>query len=538
MKSEHTAPGDISIQDLIDIPGLQKLFDSFTWLTGIPSAILDLEGEVLTTSGWQPICSEFHRKHPITAKRCLESDTILARQVAKGEKYTLYKCKNGLVDVAAPIIIDKMHVANLFTGQFFLDPPDIDLFTRQAEEFDFEKTSYLRALAGVPILSLDKVQKAMNFLTRLTVIMGNAGKDKLDLFSLNKHLEQRIEERTIDLREEILVRTKTEEELQQSKKFLDSVFDAIQDGISVLDKDLNILQVNRTMYHWYPQLPVAIGEKCYKVYHGRTSPCKTCPAKRAIKSGKMEMEEVPYTIDGGTLGTQELFSFPMVDKSGKVNGIVEYVRDISKRKRIEEQIRIEKRFSESLINSLPGVMYVFGRSGHMVRWNKNFAIVSGYTDTQIGHMSPFDFIAEDDKKLVKNSIEKVFRDGSVNVEAGFRTSTGKVIPYLFTGYRFEQGKKSYLVGIGQDISARIENEKEKEGLIAKLQETLSQVKQLSGLIPICALCKKIRDDKGYWNQIESYIKRHSEANFSHGLCPDCAKKLYPDLKLWNSTDSS
>lgn len=63
----------------------------------------------------------------------------------------------------------------------------------------------------------------------------------------------------------------------------------------------------------------------------------------------------------------------------------------------------------------------------------------------------------------------------------------------------------------------------------KLQEAVSQVKVLSGFLPICASCKKIRDDKGYWNQIESYIRKHSEAEFSHGICPDCAAKLYPEI---------
>jgi hypothetical protein len=62
----------------------------------------------------------------------------------------------------------------------------------------------------------------------------------------------------------------------------------------------------------------------------------------------------------------------------------------------------------------------------------------------------------------------------------------------------------------------------------ELEEALSRVKLLSGLLPICASCKKIRDDKGYWNQIESYIREHSEAEFSHGICPECIKKLYPD----------
>jgi hypothetical protein len=58
---------------------------------------------------------------------------------------------------------------------------------------------------------------------------------------------------------------------------------------------------------------------------------------------------------------------------------------------------------------------------------------------------------------------------------------------------------------------------------------LANIKTLSGLLPICASCKKIRDDKGYWNQIETYIKNHSDATFTHGICPDCMEKLYPDV---------
>ena len=72
-------------------------------------------------------------------------------------------------------------------------------------------------------------------------------------------------------------------------------------------------------------------------------------------------------------------------------------------------------------------------------------------------------------------------------------------------------------------------EKEREILILDLTEAIIEVKKLSGMLPICASCKKIRDDKGYWSQIESYIGAHSEAKFTHGICPDCAKKLYPEF---------
>ena len=66
----------------------------------------------------------------------------------------------------------------------------------------------------------------------------------------------------------------------------------------------------------------------------------------------------------------------------------------------------------------------------------------------------------------------------------------------------------------------------------KLKEALSKIKKLSGLLPICASCKKIRDDKGYWNRIETYLHNHSEAEFSHGLCPDCMEKMYGEQRWY------
>ena len=99
--------------------------------------------------------------------------------------------------------------------------------------------------------------------------------------------------------------------------------------------------------------------------------------------------------------------------------------------------------------------------------------------------------------------------------------------------RTKEGKPVCMVGIHQDITSRKQAEAEREKLIKGLEKALSEVKALSGLLPICASCKKIRDDRGYWNQIESYISKHSDAQFSHGICPVCAKKLYPDIKLYD-----
>lgn len=90
-------------------------------------------------------------------------------------------------------------------------------------------------------------------------------------------------------------------------------------------------------------------------------------------------------------------------------------------------------------------------------------------------------------------------------------------------------EKGFFLTIFEDITERKTIEKEREELIADLRSAISEIKQLRGIIPICASCKNIRNDKGAWMQIEAYIQKHSEAKFSHGICPECSKKLYPEL---------
>ncbi|OGR07982.1 MAG: hypothetical protein A2511_06710 [Deltaproteobacteria bacterium RIFOXYD12_FULL_50_9] len=115
--------------------------------------------------------------------------------------------------------------------------------------------------------------------------------------------------------------------------------------------------------------------------------------------------------------------------------------------------------------------------------------------------------------------------GQADQEFGFATVNAGTEDYLVKG----QVSAEMLV---RSIRYAIERKKianEKEQAIVQLQEALAKVKLLSGFLPICCSCKKIRDDQGYWQQIEWYIKEHSEAEFSHGICPECTKKLYPEL---------
>lgn len=106
--------------------------------------------------------------------------------------------------------------------------------------------------------------------------------------------------------------------------------------------------------------------------------------------------------------------------------------------------------------------------------------------------------------------------------------------------RYLRAQKDEIKKAHEKIKFEMENRKhaemEKDKLIIELRNALDTVKTLSGLLPICASCKKIRDDNGYWNQLESYIKIHTKAEFSHSICPDCAKELYPDLDIYKEDE--
>lgn len=175
--------------DIFDIAELRSLCESFTKLNGAAIAVLDLEGTVHVASGWQPICTKFHREHCLTRQLCSESDTVLACQLMLGQKYTMYKCKNGMVDVAMPIIVGGTHVGNFFTGQFLLEPPNIEHFRAQARNYNFDEAQYIAALRQVPVHSEEQMRSTIEFLVQLAESIGKIGLQHLQRIELAQQLE-------------------------------------------------------------------------------------------------------------------------------------------------------------------------------------------------------------------------------------------------------------------------------------------------------------------------------------------------------------
>ncbi len=121
------------------------------------------------------------------------------------------------------------------------------------------------------------------------------------------------------------------------------------------------------------------------------------------------------------------------------------------------------------------------------------------------------------------------RTGRAHGELRVRRKDGSFFPVEISSVVFQspQGEARTCMII-RDVTERSTAEAERERLIKELQEALGSVKTLSGLLPICASCRKIRDKEGAWHQLEAYIRNHTEADFSHGICPDCRRTLYPE----------
>jgi PAS domain S-box-containing protein len=149
----------------------------------------------------------------------------------------------------------------------------------------------------------------------------------------------------------------------------------------------------------------------------------------------------------------------------------------------------------------------------------------GYAESEImgrplTDLMPQNFRQAHQKGFSKYPSKKQSRIIGKTVEMVGLTKEGIEFPIELSVSSWNTGKDIFYAGIIRDISERRQFEKERDQLILDLRSSLAKVKTLSGLLPICASCKKIRDDKGYWNQIEGYIRKHS--------CPECTKKLYPD----------
>lgn len=198
---------------------------------------------------------------------------------------------------------------------------------------------------------------------------------------------------------------------------------------------------------------------------------------------------------------------------------------ISEQKRAEEKLKL---FSQAIEEAMDGVQ-ITDLDGRIIYSNKAIEEIYGFSASDflgkhVGEMNA-------DKEFAGKVIIPGIREtGRWNGEVMVLHRDGRAFPIWLSAsiVKDDRGEPMAMLGIIRDITLRKLAEQDRENLIHKLNDALANIKTLKGLLPICAWCNKIRDDKGYWNRVETYIKERSDASFTHCICPECLKKESPE----------
>ena len=209
------------------------------------------------------------------------------------------------------------------------------------------------------------------------------------------------------------------------------------------------------------------------------------------------------------------------------------MHDITKRKQFDDALKASEMKYLDLYNNAPVAYLSVGVDGNIISVNRLTQQLTGFREDELLGKPVLDLYADTPSGKIKaRCVLQKFKAGEVIIgeELQMQNIAGTVfwISLTVNVMKDINGVVSHSRSAFVDITDRKRLEEEKDKIVVDLQQALSEVKKLSGFLPICASCKKIRDDTGYWNEIEKYISERSEALFSHSICPDCLRKLYPE----------
>jgi len=331
---------------------------------------------------------------------------------------------------------------------------------------------------------------------------------------------------------------KAEEELQFANVLLSSQQEASPDGILVVDEATRILTYNRRFVEMWG-LPD-------ELVQGKVDE----PVLRFITSRMQDPESFRRRVheiyeDRRETGRDELlladgrvfdrYTTSMFGPEERYYGRVWFFRDVTGQKHAEEALRQLSR----AVEQSPASIVITDPAGSIVYVNPKFVEVTGYTQGEALGQNPRILKSGDKGPEAYRELWQTIASGKVwHGEFHNRRKSGElywesasISPILDPA-----GRITHYLAVKEDITARKLSEAERDQLVRNLQDALARVKALSGLLPICAGCKKIRDSEGSWSQVESYVQQHSEATFTHGMCPDCTKKFFPGVSLPSPKD--
>ena len=437
-----------SLADLIDVARLQRLCDGLSAASGTVLAVLDPAGSILVASGWQDICTHFHRRNETSVASCLESDRRINELLIEGvdaPQHIAYRCANGLWDVAFPLVIDGRHVATVYTGQFFYDDEtiDIDAFRARAAELGFEEKAYLEALECVPVLSHGQVEQTIHFLADLVGMLSELG-----LSALRRETDHAA--------------------LLESEDQFRSLAEDMPVLVCATLADSTITYINEAAAAVAGRTPAElVGSSVIGLRDDETE--QLVAAARAVLSPEnpVETHEESHGTDS-SLRWYEWTNRGFFDDDGRLLRVQAMGRDVTERRRAEEALLESEQRLRIANRATSDVVWDMDIAGDSERWIPTGATVFGWTDVIEGTVPDAwwsEKIHPDDTARVHESYQHVLDDPALTrwtEEYRFRQADGAYVQVLDRAHvlRDARGRASRIIGAMLDVTERRRAERE------------------------------------------------------------------------------
>jgi PAS domain S-box-containing protein len=276
-------------------------------------------------------------------------------------------------------------------------------------------------------------------------------------------------------------------------------------------------------------------KNCSDLLRQQLTEDQRCAMRREVQAGRSWAAELRWRESDDKPIWYELRVVPLTDESNQAAGLLGSLEDITRQKTTESALAETQTQLQQLMLAAYDAMIIINENSGIQLWNQAATRIFGYSTEEASGKDLMELIIPERNRAEQMSIrEQILRSRRYDLverskEAPAMHKNGSEISVELSFSLVKLNGQLHILIVGRDISERKKRDAERELLLASLEEALANIKTLRGLVPICSACKRIRDDKGFWSQVESYVSAHSEAKFSHGICPECARKLYPEL---------
>ena len=440
------------LQDLIDVKHFQELQDRLNKIYSFPSSILDNEGNILTASGWQEICTKFHRKNKDAEKICIKSDQYIKDRIHEADPALSYRCPHGLVDNALPIIIDGVHYGNFFTGQFFLEKPDLTFFRTQAQKYGFNEADYLNAVKKVPIWTQEQLDDYLFFIKGLIDVIAESGLKKL------KEIEHR-------------------KRIQKSEDRYRSILKAAMDGYWVTDTKCKLLEVNDAYsrmsgYNEDELLAMCISDLEAVETHERTIE----HMKKVISEGSDRFETKHFHKNGTIFDVEVSIQF-RADEDGRC---ICFIRDITEQKKAEKELKESEFRFRSFVENANDIIYSLSHEGLFTYVSPNWLEFMGESAEAAIGKSFKQYVYEGDVQICQAFLDKILTTGMKQSSPPYRVkhTEGELRWHISNGSPIKNANGNIVgyVGIARDVTVQ-------KVAADKLKQSEERFKSLLELFP-------------------------------------------------------